>query len=149
MKQKVFLDTDVILDVVFGRMPHFYHSQAVLTLIEKNCITGFTSSLILANCFYIISNNKNKETARQTVSKLRSLLIVLPFTDKEIGESLNSDIKDFEDGVQYFIAINSGLDIILTRNLSDFKNVDINVFTPKDFLDTAEIKKFIEADYHK
>jgi|WetSurMetagenome_2_1015567.scaffolds.fasta_scaffold579905_1 predicted nucleic acid-binding protein len=149
MKEKVFLDTDVILDVVFERVPHFYHSQAVLTLIEKNYITGFTSSLILANCFYIISNSKNKDTSRQTISKLRSLLIVLPFTDKEIGESLNSEIKDFEDGIQYFIAINNGLDIILTRNISDFKNIDINVFTPKDFLNTNEIKKLIEAKNNK
>jgi predicted nucleic acid-binding protein len=149
MKEKVFLDTDVILDVVFERIPHFYHSQAVLSLIEKNFITGFTSSLILANCFYIICNNKNRETAKETVSKLRSLLIVLPFTDKEIGESLNSDMKDFEDGVQYFITINNGLDTILTRNLSDFKNIDINVFTPKDFLNTDEIKKIIEAENNR
>lgn len=146
MKEKVFLDTDVILDVVFERNPHFYYSQTILSLIEKNLIIGFTSSLILANCYYVISSNKNREAAKQTISKLRSFLIVLPFHDKEIGESLNSDIKDFEDGVQYFITINNGLDTIVTRNISDFKNVDIHVLTPKDFLNLTKIKTIIESE---
>jgi hypothetical protein len=65
----------------------------------------------------------------------------LPFTDKEIGESLNSNMKDFEDGIQYFITINNGLDTIITRNITDYKNVDINVFMPKDFLNLEKIKK--------
>ncbi len=134
MKQKVFLDTDVILDVVFEREPHFPSSQRVLALIEKNRLLGFTSSLILANCYYIISSNKNREAAKQAVSKLRSFLTILPFTDKEIGEALNSGMKDMEDGIQYFIALNNGVETIITRNVSDFKNVDIRVFTPDGFL---------------
>lgn len=144
MKEKIFIDTDVILDVVFERSPFFYDSQKVLSLIEKNYFIGFTSSLILANCYYIISNNKNKNTAAKTVSKLRSIMTVLPFTDKEIGESLNSNFKDFEDGIQYFISINNGLDTIITRNISNYKNVDIHIFMPNDFLNLEKIKKIIE-----
>lgn len=79
MKEKIFIDTDIILDVVFERRPFFYDSQKVLSLIEKNYFIGFTSSLILANCYYIISNNNNKNTAAKTVSKLRSIMTVLPF----------------------------------------------------------------------
>ena len=71
-------------------------------------------------------------------------MTVLPFTDKEIGESLNSNLKDFEDGIQYFISINNGLDTIITRNISDYKNVDIHIFMPNDFLNLEKIKKIIE-----
>jgi len=141
MKEKIFIDTDVILDVAFERKPFFYHSQKILSLVEKNYFTGFTSSLILANCYYIISNNKNRNIAQKTISKLRSILTILPFTDKEIGESLNSNISDFEDGVQYFIAVNNGLDTIITRNIRDYKKVNINVFLPNDFLSLDKIKK--------
>lgn len=138
--RKIFIDTDVILDVIFERHPFFENSQKIIALVEKNIFQGFTSSLILANCYYIINSNKNKIIAEKTISKLRSIFTVLPFTDKEIGESLNSGIKDFEDGVQYFIAVNNGIDTIITRNVSDFKNVDINVFMPKDFLALNENK---------
>ncbi len=141
MKKKIFIDTDIILDVVFKREPFFVDSQKIIASIEKNRFKGFTSSLIIANCFYIISRNKNKNIAEKTIAKLRSIMTILPFTDKEIGESLNSGFKDFEDGVQYFIAANNVVNTIITRNIADFKNVDIDVFMPKDFLTLDLIKK--------
>ena len=146
MKEQIFLDTDVILDLVFERKPFFYDSQKLFSLIEKNYFNGFTSTLIVANCYYIISSNKDKIIAAKTISKLRSILTVLPFTDKEIGESLNSGFKDFEDGVQYFITVNNKLDIIITRNISDYKNVDINVFMPNDFLNLKKIKTILRQE---
>jgi len=145
MRKKIFLDTDVILDVAFKREPHFIYSQEVLSLIEKNVFSGFTSSLIIANCYYIISSNKDNNTALKTISKLRSILTILPFTDKEIGESLSSDIKDFEDGVQYFICINNKISNLVTRNITDYKDLDINVLSPKDFLNLEETRKIIES----
>lgn len=141
MKKKIFIDTDVILDLVFERKPFFYDSQKILSLVEKNYLLGFTSSLIMANCYYIINITKNKNIAKKTIEKLRSILTVLPFTDKELGESLNSNIKDFEDGIQYFIAVNNGINTIITRNIQDYKKVDINVFLPNDFLKLDKIKR--------
>lgn len=141
MKKKIFIDTDVILDLVFERKPFFYDSQKILSLVEKNYLLGFTSSLIMANCYYIINITKNKNIAKKTIEKLRSILTVLPFTDKELGESLNSNIKDFEDGIQYFIAVNNGINTIITRNIQDYKKVDINVFMPIDFLKLDKIKR--------
>ena len=145
MIEKLFIDTDIILDIVFKREPFFPDSQRVLSLIESNYFSGFTSSLILANCYYIINSNRDKKTALKTISKLRSILNILPFTDKEIGESLNSNINDFEDGVQYFIALNNSINNLITRNISDYKGLDINVLTPKDFLNLKKIKKIIES----
>ncbi|MCE5330110.1 PIN domain-containing protein [bacterium] len=143
MIEKLFIDTDIILDVIFKREPFFYDSQKILSLIEKNCFSGFTSSLIIANCYYIICSNIDKKTALKTISKLRSILSVLSFTDKEIGESLNSSINDFEDGVQYFIALNNGINNLITRDISDYKDLNINVLTPKDFLNLEKVKKII------
>lgn len=145
MKNLVFIDTDVILDLAFERKPFFFDSQKIFTLVEKNYLTGFTSSLILANCYYLINANINKNIAKNTISKVRSILTILPFTDKEIGESLNSNLRDFEDGIQYFIAVNNGIDTIITRNIKDYKTVDVNVFLPNDFLNLEKIKKLIGA----
>lgn len=145
MSEKLFLDTDVILDVIFKREPHFMDSQKLMSLVEKDFFCGYTSSLIIANCYYIVSNNKDQKTALKAISKLRSVLYILPFTDKEIGESLSSDIKDFEDGIQYFICMNNKIDNLITRNISDYKNMDINALTPKDFMNLEAMKKIIEA----
>jgi len=145
MREKIFLDKDVILDVIFKREPHFLDSQKVMSLVEKDFFRGHTSSLIIANCYYIISSNKDQKTALKTISKLRSVLNILPFTDKEIGESLSSDIRDFEDGIQYFICLNNNIENLVTRNIADYKDMDINALTPKDFLNLEETKKIIEA----
>jgi hypothetical protein len=101
--------------------------------------------MIIANYYYIINSIRDKKTALKTISKLRSILNVLPFTDKEIGESLNSNIKDFEDGIQYFVALNNNINNFITRNISDYKDLDINVLIPKDFLNLERIKKIIES----
>ena len=139
--QKVFLDSDIILDIILERMPFFYNSQILLSLIEENKLTGYTSSLILSNCYYII---KNKDIALKTIRKLRSILIILPFTDKEIGESINSGFNDFEDGIQYFICINNNISTLITRNLKDYKKSNINIFIPADYLNLEKIKNIIE-----
>jgi predicted nucleic acid-binding protein len=144
MREKLFLDTDIILDVIFKREPHFIDSQKVMSLVEKNYFQGYTSCLIIANCYYIINSNKDRKTALKAISKLRSFLNILPFTDKEIGESLSSDIKDFEDGIQYFICVNNYIDNLVTRNIVDYRDMEIAALTPKDFLNLEETKKIIE-----
>ncbi|HMA99870.1 MAG TPA: PIN domain-containing protein [Spirochaetota bacterium] len=145
MKEKIFIDSDVILDVILERQPHFENSQRILAYIENNIFNGYTSSLILSNCFYIINNKKNKDAALKAIRKLRSILTILSFTDKEIGESINSSFTDFEDGIQYFICINNDLPTLITRNIKDFKKSNINIFTPKEYLNLEDIKNTIEA----
>lgn len=145
-KIKIFLDSDVLLDILLKREPHFDHSQKLLALIENSRIEGHTSSLILANCYYIVENNKDKSTAEKAIRKLRSILIILPFTDKEIGESLSSNFKDFEDGVQYFITINNGIDTIITRNVDDYKLANIKVLSPIEFLKLKYVIEMIEME---
>lgn len=146
MKEKIFIDTDVLLDIFLNRDPYIVHSQKILSVIEKNIFSGYTSALIIANCHYIISNNLSKNVADKSISKLRELLTVVSLTDREIGESLNSNFRDFEDGLQYFIAVNNGIRVIITRNVSDYKNVDIDVFTPENFLNLKKIKGYVEKD---
>ncbi len=107
MENRIFVDSDVLLDVLLERYPHFENSQQIIALIEKCVFQGFTSSLILANCFYIIENNFSRTRAVGAIQKIRSIFKVLPFSDKEVGESISSNIADFEDGIQYFIASNN------------------------------------------
>ena len=123
MKQKVFLDADVILDLILGRQPHQVFSSEVISLCEANVIEGFASSLTLANIYFILKKNASHNFAIKTLSKIRSIIQILPLTVKEIDEAINADFKDFEDGLQYFIAFNHHIPAIITRkNLLSWKN---------------------------
>ena len=63
----------------------------------------------------------------------------MPLDDKVIGLALNDDtFTDFEDGLQYFTAIENNQDIIITRNLKDFKNSKMPVITARQFFETID-----------
>lgn len=137
--KKIFIDTDIFLDTILDRKPHSEFSNKLINLCEKNEIGGYTSSLVMANIYYIINKIANQQKAIHAISKIRSVAAVLSFTDKEIGESINAEFGDFEDGVQYFIAINNKIDCIITRNTKDFQKANISILTPKEFLLTLKI----------
>jgi predicted nucleic acid-binding protein len=132
--KSAFIDTDVLLDTIMQRKPHYRASNAILALCEQNLIDGFTSSLVIANIYYIIKKLANHKDALTAIAKIRSIITILDFTDKEIGESSNAGFADFEDGVQYFIAVNNQLDCIITRNIKDFKLSNIAVLAPSNYL---------------
>lgn len=137
--KKIFIDTDIFLDTILGRAPHDEFSNKLINLCEKNEVVGYTSSLVIANIYYIINKLSNHQKAVHAIGKIRSLITVLSFTDKEIGESINAEFGDFEDGAQYFIAINNKIDCIITRNTKDFLKANISILTPKEFLLTLKI----------
>ncbi len=132
--KKVFIDTDIFLDTILDRKPYSKFSNELLSLCEQNEITGYTSCLVIANIYYIINKIANYQKAINAIGKIRSLTAVLPFTDKEIGESVNAEFRDFEDGIQYFIAVNHKIDCLITRNAKDFRKTTISILTPKEFL---------------
>lgn len=132
---KVLIDTDVILDFFFDRKPHSEYTTQVLSLCETNKIKGFLTPVIYSNVYYLL-----RQTARhdKVIEKLKQLLMltdVLVMDKEVVSNAINSDFKDFEDGLQHFAAIkNGGIDVILTRNLKDFSKSEIGVLTPESYI---------------
>jgi len=83
---------------------------------------------------YILSRQYSVDQARKKLLKFKTLVTVLSVTDKVVELALSSDFKDFEDGLQYFTAIENNLKTLLTRNLKDYKTADITVMTAEQFL---------------
>ena len=69
------------------------------------------------------------------------LVKVLPVDDKIVDLALHSDFSDFEDAIQYHCALTHGMNIVLTRNLKDFKRAKITVMTADGFLGEFERRK--------
>ncbi len=132
--EKVFVDTDIILDLLSAREPFYAHSAKLFSFADKGEIKIFVSSLCFANLNYILSKQYNSDQARKKLLKFKTLVTVVAVTDKIIDLALASDFKDFEDGIQYFSAIENSLKILLTRNLKDYKTSEIPVMTVEQFL---------------
>ena len=132
--KKVFVDTDVILDVILSRMPFVAESAAVLSLSDSDAVEVMMSTLSLMNAHYICRKVLTNDQAVDVIFNLKDGVQVLDLTEKMLDRSGTADFKDFEDGVQHFCALHGNADCIVTRNVVDFKKSKLPVFTPKEFL---------------
>ncbi len=133
-KDKVFLDTDVILDLLTEREPHFKSAVELFLKIQDKTIMAYTSPVAIANIFYILNKHFDRKKAMQSLVKLKSLVKVLNCDDRVIELALSSDFTDFEDSIQYYTALENGIDILITRNIKDYKSANINVSTPIEYI---------------
>ncbi|MEO7312392.1 MAG: PIN domain-containing protein [Chitinophagaceae bacterium] len=131
---RVFVDTDIILDLLSSREPFYIHAANLFSLADIGDIEIFVSSLAFANLNYLLSKQYSADQARKKLLKFKTLVNLLAIDEKIIDLALSSDFKDFEDGIQYFAAIEEGLTTILTRNLKDFKTAQISVMTAEQYL---------------
>jgi predicted nucleic acid-binding protein len=132
--EKIFVDTDIILDLLSFREPFYIHAANLFSKADLNEIEIFVSSLAFANLNYILSKQYSAAQSRKKLIKFKTLVTVLPVNDKTLDLALSSDFKDFEDGIQYYTAIEKDLKILLTRNLKDFKTAEISVMTAEQYL---------------
>lgn len=135
--KKVFIDTNIVIDLLSKREPFYDESANLFSLADKKIIELSTSSLTIANTNYILLQQTYSKNAKEILRKLRLIVKVLSLDDKIIGVALNDNsFSDFGDGLQYFTAIENNQDLIITRNLKDFKASKLPVMTARQFLET-------------
>lgn len=134
MMENIFVDTNIIIDLLAKRDLFYKDAQALFTLSDKREIQLCISSLSFANAYYSIVKHHKDIDAKKYLAKFKVLVKVLPLEDKAIELALASDFNDFEDGLQYFIAMDNESDIIITRNKKDFKNAKIPVMTAGEYI---------------
>ena len=111
----------------------------MFSLADKKKLKLCVSSLTFANTNYILLKGKSPSEVKSVLRKLKLIVEVLPLDDKIVGLALNDvDYDDFEDGLQYFTAVENNLDMIITRNLKDFKKSKIPVMNPEQYIKTVE-----------
>lgn len=138
MTKKIFVDTDVVFDLLAKREPFYTYAAQLFTNADKQEVTICVSSLCFRNLNYILSRQKSATDARKILSRFKVLVKVLPVDDKIVELALNSDFGDFEDAIQYYCAIENGINILITRNLKDFKQARIPVLTAEEFVKQNE-----------
>lgn len=132
--QKLFIDSDVCLDVLIDREPFADKSKELFSLIYEEKVEGLISSLSVVNIHYFLRKDVREPEAREIIARLKSFVTTLDVTDSIIEQALASPIKDFEDAVQFYTALKAGAENLITRNTKDFKKSSIPVYTPEEYL---------------
>lgn len=136
---KFFVDSDVILDLLAKREPHYLYAAKLFTLVDEQKVEVYTSPIVFANLHYLLRKMKSNEFAMKSLRKLKTFLKVLPTDERVIEQALNSEFSDFEDAIQYFTSVNNGLKQIITRNTNDYKRSKIAISTAEEFIKTWEL----------
>lgn len=132
---KVFLDTNVLVSVLNKEYPLFTFSSRVLSLARGDKFTMYTTPLSLAISFYFSSKKSGEQVAKQKLALIHQHIRIAIVDDTAVESALtNTRIDDFEDGMQYYAAVQSECECIVTENLQDFYFSQVEVLSCEAFL---------------
>ncbi len=134
MSKRDYLDTNVMLDLLGEREP-FYNSIAqIATLADQKKLEIVVSPISFATVNYFLSKFEGISVAKDKLRKFKVLCEISIIDETIIEKGLNSNFEDFEDSLQYFCAVDSECEVIITRNAKDFKNSLLPVMSAEEFI---------------
>lgn len=137
---RVLVDTNIVIDLLAKRVKFYQEAADLFSRADEKEVQLAISSLTFANTNYVLSKLKSPKEAREILRKFKVLVEVLSLDNKITELALSDDdFPDFEDGLQYYSAIENQIGVIITRNKKDFKNAKIPVLTAKEFLAKPEL----------
>ena len=131
---KVLFDTNIILDIALEREPFFQDTRTAFEEIDSGLITGFVTATTLTDIYYITKKEIGHNKALEFIQNLIEVVDVAGVDRSVIEYALVSGFKDFEDAVQEFSSQRNAIEIIVTRNVTDFKESALKIFTPQQFV---------------
>jgi predicted nucleic acid-binding protein len=139
---KIFLDANILVAVLCNEYPLFTHCSRVLSLSDDPGFEVYTSPLCLAIAWYFAEKKNGAALARKKIGFLSGQLKITAI-DQAVVKTAASDksVKDFEDGLQYYSAINAKCQCIVTEDRNDFYFSKIEVLTAEQFLLKYVVKK--------
>ena len=131
----IFIDTDVIIDFLIDREPHSREAAIIFTLIEQKKLKGYVSSLTFNNLYYVLRKIESHNKVIAKLDSISRLLTILKVDQQIIKLAIASEFPDFEDSIQYNCALGyKKIDVLITRNIKDYKGSQIPVMTPAIYL---------------
>lgn len=131
---KIFLDTNILLDILYEREAFVQDALAIFDLAADGELTVCVSDLTIANIKYITRKDYTTDEFCDAMKALRPILQIEPLGADVIDEALQMRASDFEDSLQYLCAVKAHADCIIIRNIKDFGFAQIEVISPRDFL---------------
>ena len=134
MKPKLFFDTNIMLDLLGERVPYYESVAKIASLADNGQVTIIVSALSYATVSYFLIKFENREKSQEKLRKFKVISEICALDESIIEKGLNSNFADFEDALQYFSALYSGCNLLITRNGKDFKESYLPVMTAEEYL---------------
>lgn len=132
--ERIFVDTDICIDLLSGRKPFNSSAEQLFSLGDKKEVEICVSALSFSTIDYILQAHYAVGNPLQLIAKFKTLVTTLPVESKTIDLAIASDFTDFEDAIQYNTAIENRVTVLITRNIKDYKTAKIKVVTAETYL---------------
>lgn len=133
---KLLIDTNVVLDVLLRREPFSKTAAEVLNLTQRDDVREYVSASAITDIYYIANKQmKDRDAVRDLLKRLLMVVSVAAVSEREIQNALNLAWGDFEDSVQYSVALLNEMDGIVTRNPSDYQEANMRIWLPEQALE--------------
>lgn len=131
---KIFLDANILVSVLNKEYPIFTHSSRILSLADHQKFEVFTSPICLAIAFYFSEKKSGNAVARKKIEVLSNKLSIADSNHVAVRKTTNNkQIHDFEDGLEYYSALQSNCKCIITEDTNNFYFSEIEVLNSRDF----------------
>jgi predicted nucleic acid-binding protein len=131
---KAFIDTDVILDFLIAREPYVADAARIFSLAENKEISICTTGLVFSNAYYVLRKLGTHRKVVEKLTQLSRLIDITALSKAAVVQALGSAFGDFEDALQHYAALADGVKVIVTRNTKDYKQSQLAVLTPDQYL---------------
>jgi predicted nucleic acid-binding protein len=132
---KIFLDANILVTVLCNEYPQFSFCSRLLSLCDNPKFEVYTSPLCIGIAYYFAEKKNGPALALKKI-KLLSEKIRIAALDEAVVRKTAADrsVLDFEDGLQYYAALQAQCKSIVTYNKDDFHFSHIEVLTAEEFL---------------
>lgn len=131
---ELLIDTNIILDVVLNRAGCNNALRLFQTAQTMGDCAYITASSVTDLFFIIHKSTHSKDATYKALHYILSLVRVLPVAEQDILDAISREWRDFEDCVQYTTALRNGIDLIVTNNISDFKEFGVPAVPPEEYV---------------
>jgi len=128
------IDTNVILDIALDRDSFVEDAADVFRINEIRNLKLYVTASSITDLYFIIKKAKSHQIALSFLQDLIEVCYVAKVDEYIIREAFYTGLQDFEDAVQVETAKEFCADGIVTRNIKDFQNCGIKIFTPREFI---------------
>lgn len=133
------IDTNIIIDYLANREPFSNDAEKIIELCKDEKFSGLVALQSIVDCFYILRKVCSVDLLREFFLNLSEIFTFIGTSkDNVISALKNINFADFEDCVMCETAFSNGADCIVTRNPKDYVSANINIFTPRQFIDVVK-----------
>ena len=133
---RLFLDANILVSVINKEYPLFTVTSRIISLADKSKFTLFTSPVCLSIAFYFAEKKYKRASAKERIQILCDHVSIASVNKSTVFQSLNNPaVNDFEDGLEYYAAVESKCDCIITEDIDDFYFSKIEVLSSENFFE--------------